>query len=392
MSVMAEAAGTAAPAQMAPAEAPASPRATPGCSPLSGPHPFELADALRRLAEKQDLTREEAASVLDQIARGDVDDAQVAAFLMGLRVKGETADEVAGLADGMRRAVVAVESVHRDSLVDVVGTGGDFLGTFNISTTAAFVAAGAGVKIAKHGNRGASSPCGSADVLEALGIQISLGPREVATCIDEVGMGFMFASLHHPAAGRVAGVRRALGIRTVFNLLGPLTNPAGARRQLIGVSSPHHLHLMGDALARMGCEHALVVCGDVGMDEFSVTGANKVIEVTRGVAHRPFRVEPEDCGLARHPLAALAGGDAGTNAAITREVLQGGPGGRRDAVLMNAAAALYVAGAALSLSEGVDLARTAIDSGRALGVLERMIEVTNRLAHDRDHEGADPGE
>ncbi len=384
MSVPARTAGMVAPAQTAPAEAATPTPAIPDCSGPPGPHPFGLSDAVRRLAEKQDLTRQEAASVLDEIAGGDVDDARVAAFLMGLRVKGETADEVAGLADGMRRAVIAVESVHRDTLVDVVGTGGDYLGTFNISTTAAFVAAGAGVKIAKHGNRGASSPCGSADVLEALGIQISLGPREVAVCIDEVGMGFMFASLHHPAAGRVAGVRRSLGIRTVFNLLGPLANPAGARRQLMGVSSPHHLHLMGDSLARMGCEHALVVCGDLGMDELSVTGANKVIEVTRGVAHRPFRVAPEDCGLVRHPLAALAGGDAGTNAAITREVLQGGSGGPRDAVLMNAAATLYVAGVALSLSQGVDLARTSIDSGRALGVLEQMIAVTNRLARDRD--------
>jgi anthranilate phosphoribosyltransferase len=348
----------------------------------------EFADALRRLAEKQDLTREEAASVLDQLVGGDIEDVQVAALLMGLRVKGETADEIAGLADGMRRAALGVDSVHHGTLVDVVGTGGDSLGTFNISTTAAFVAAGAGVKIAKHGNRAASSLCGSADVLEALGIQISLGPREVAACIDEVGMGFMLASQHHPAAGRVAGVRRALGIRTVFNLLGPLTNPAGARRQLVGVSSPQHLQVMGDALARMGCEHALVVCGDLGMDELSVTGANKVIEVTRGVAHRPFRVEPEDCGLPRYALAALAGGDAGTNAAITREVLEGGAGGRRDAVLMNAAAALSVAGTALSLSEGVDLARTSIDSGRALGVLEHMIVVTDRLACE---DGAEHG-
>jgi len=361
----------------------ASAAATPAPAPAAGrprpPRPLEFADALRRLAEKQDLTREEAACVLDQLVSGEVDDVQIAAFLMGLRVKGETADEIAGLADGMRRAAVAVRSVHRGTLVDVVGTGGDSLGTFNISTTAAFVAAGAGVKIAKHGNRAASSLCGSADVLEALGIQISLGSLEVATCIDEVGMGFMLASVHHPAAGRVAGVRRALGVRTVFNLLGPLTNPADARRQLVGVSSPHHLDVMGDALARMGCEHALVVCGDLGMDELSVTGPNKAIEVTRGVAHRSFQIEPEDCGLPRHPLAALSGGDATVNAAITRDVLEGRAGGPRDAVLMNAAAALYVAGAATSLSEGVDLARTSVDSGCALDVLERMIAVTNRL-------------
>jgi anthranilate phosphoribosyltransferase len=337
-------------------------------------------EALKRLADNQDLTRAEASSVLDQLVSGEIGDAQIGAFLMGLRVKGETPDEIAGLADGMRRAAIAVESRHQGTLVDVVGTGGDSLGTFNISTTAAFVAAGAGVKIAKHGNRAASSQCGSADVLEALGIQIALGPQQVATCIDEVGMGFMLASLHHPAAGRVAGVRRALGVRTVFNLLGPLTNPAGARRQLLGVSTLQHARVLAEALARMGSEHALVVCGDLGMDELSVTGPNKAIEVTSGVAHKSVNISPEDCGLDRHLLEALKGGDAATNAAITRSVLAGQAGAPRDAVLMNAAAALYVAGKALSLREGVDAARTAIDSGSALRVLERLIEVTNRLA------------
>jgi len=335
------------------------------------------------LAEGRDLTREEAASVLDRMAAGGLDDAQVAAFLMGLRVKGETADEIAGLADGMRRAAVVVDSAHRETLLDIVGTGGDDLGTFNISTTAAFVAVGAGAKVAKHGNRAASSQCGSADVLEALGIEIGLGPEEVARCIDEVGMGFMFAAAHHPAAGRVAGVRRALGIRTVFNLLGPLTNPAGAGRQLIGVSSPVHLRLLGDALARMGCEHGLVVCGDPGMDELSVTGASLLVEVRSGTVSRSFRIEPEECGLARHPLSALAGGDAHANAAITRDVLTGVCGGPRDSVLLNAGAALYVAGLASSLSEGVGLARSSIDSGRALDTLEQMVRVTNRLGrHD----------
>ncbi len=352
---------------------------------------IEFADALKRLAEGRDLTREEAACILDQLVGGEVDDAQVAALLMGLRVKGETADEVAGFADGMRRAAVSVEAAQPGTLVDIVGTGGDCLGTFNISTTAAFVAAGGGARIAKHGNRAASSRCGSADVLEALGIRIDLRPEEVAACIDEVGMGFMFASLHHPAAGRVAGVRRALGVRTVFNLLGPLTNPAGAGRQLVGVSNPEHLHLMADALARMGCEHALVVCGDLSMDELSVTGANSMIEVTRGVARRVSRVEPEDCGLPRYPLAALAGGDAETNAAITRDVLDGRSGGPRDAVVMNAAATLYVAGAASSLSEGVELARVSIDSGRAREVLVRMVAVTGRLAGERGGSGQGPG-
>jgi anthranilate phosphoribosyltransferase len=344
---------------------------------------IEFGDALKRVAERRDLTREEAASVLDQLVSGGLNDAQVAALLMGLRVKGETADEIAGLADGMRRAAITVDSAHQGTLVDVVGTGGDSLGTFNISTTAAFVAAGAGVKIAKHGNRAASSKCGSADVLEALGVYITLGPAEVAACIDEVGMGFMLASLHHPAAGRVAGVRRALGVRTVFNLLGPLTNPAGARRQLLGVSTPQHLRVLGDALARMGCEHALVVCGDLGMDELSVTGSNRAIEVTSGVAHRSLRIDPEDCGLGRHALEELEGGDAHVNARITRDILGGQAGGPRDAVLMNAAAALYVAGKVLSLPEGVESARVSIDSGSALSVLDTMVVVTNRLAGER---------
>jgi anthranilate phosphoribosyltransferase len=355
----------------------------------AGPRCIEFADALRRLAEKRDLSREEASCILDELVNGSVSDVQVAAFLMGLRVKGETADEIAGLADGMRRAGMSVDSVHRDALVDVVGTGGDSLGTFNISTAAAFVAAGAGVKIAKHGNRAASSLCGSADVLEALGIRIDLGPREVAVCIDEIGMGFMLASLFHPASGRVAGVRRALGVRTVFNLLGPLTNPAGARRQLVGVSDPRYLPLLGQALARMGCQHALVVCGDLGMDELSITGPNEVVEVRSDESYRSFVLRPEDCGLRRHTLAALSGGDARTNAAIMRQVLEGKSGAPRDAVVMNAGAALYVAGLAPSPQEGVELAQTSIDSGRALDVLERMVEVTNRVAVDPDGEPAD---
>ncbi len=337
-------------------------------------------DALRRVAERQDLTREEAASVLEQLVSGHLSDAEVAAFLMGLRVKGETADEIAGLADGMRRAAVAVESSHQEMLVDVVGTGGDSLGTFNISTTAAFVAAGAGVKIAKHGNRAASSKCGSADVLEALGVYISLAPEHVSACIDEVGMGFMLASLHHPAAGRVAGVRRALGLRTVFNLLGPLTNPAGARRLLLGVSTSQYLEVLADVLAHSGCQHALVVCGDLGMDELSVTGINAAIEVASGRPGRSFRLGPEDCGLDRYPLETIRGGNAEANAAITRDVLNGRSGGPRDAVLLNAAAAVYVAGKASTLPEGVAVARTSIDSGSALAVLESLVEVTNRLA------------
>ena len=342
-----------------------------------------FSDALQRLAERRDLTRMEAASALEQIADGAVGETQVAAFLMALRVKGETAEEIAGLAEAMRRLAVPVETPHRDVLVDIVGTGGDCLGTFNISTTAAFVVAGAGVKVAKHGNRAASSRCGSADVLEALGVRVDLTPHEVAVCLDQVGIGFMLASLHHPAAGKVAGARRALGVRTVFNFLGPLTNPAGARRQLLGVSAPEYLGVLAGALARMGCERALLVHGDQGMDELSVTGPSTVVEVAHGTVRALRSLEPESCGISRHEQAALSGGDPTENAAITRKVLGGSNGGPRDVVLLNAAAALWVAGTVPSLREGVELARASIDSRRAARVLDNMVTVTNGLVEER---------
>ncbi len=271
---------------------------------------------------------------------------------MALRVKGETAEEIAGLLETMRRLAVPVETSGRDVLVDIVGTGGDQLGTFNISTTAAFVVAGAGVKVAKHGNRAASSRCGSADLLEALGVRVDLTPAEVAACLERVGMGFMLASLHHPAMGKVAGVRRALGVRTVFNFLGPLTNPAGVRRQLLGVGAAEYLEVLAGALARVGCEHALLVHGAEGMDELSVAGPSTVIEVRDGEVGAPYTLDPEECGLRVHDLAALLGGDPAENAVITRAVLAGAEGAPRDAVLLNAAAALYVAGAAPSISPG----------------------------------------
>ncbi|MCL5734455.1 MAG: anthranilate phosphoribosyltransferase [Actinobacteria bacterium] len=234
----------------------------------SAPHiQCSFAEILNRLAEKQDLTRAEAADASEQIVDGTAGDAAAAALLMGLRVKGETAAEIAGMIDAMGRLAVRVRTAEPAALLDIVGTGGDGLGTFNISTTAAFVAAGAGVKVAKHGNRAASSLCGSADVLEALGVRIDLGPDEVAASIGTVGIGFMLAPIYHPAAGRIAPIRRALGVRTVFNFLGPLTNPAGAGRQLVGVSSAEHLDALAGALACSGCERALVVRGHEGMDE-----------------------------------------------------------------------------------------------------------------------------
>ena len=338
---------------------------------------------LQRLAEGGDLSRAQAAWALGQIVDGAAGEAEAAAFLMGLRVKGETADEIAGLLETMRSLAVPVETIYRDALVDIVGTGGDGLGTFNISTTAAFVVAGAGVRVAKHGNRAASSRCGSADVMEALGVRIDLRPAAVAECLDRVGIGFMLASLHHPATGKVSGVRRALGVRTVFNFLGPLTNPAGVRRQLLGVSVPEYLDVLAGALARVGCEHALVVSGHGGMDELSVSGPSTVVEVRKGAVERRYQLEPEDCGVGRHEQAELAGGDPAENAALIRRILAGETGGPREVVLLNAAAALYVAGVVPSVAAGVGRAAESIDSGRAAQVLVDMVSVTNELAPDR---------
>ena len=338
---------------------------------------------LQRLAEGRNLTRAQAGAAMRQIVDGTAGEAQAAAFLMALRVKGETADEIAGLIETMRHLVVPVETSYQHALVDIVGTGGDCLDTFNISTTAAFVVAGAGVKVAKHGNRAASSRCGSADVMEALGVRIDLRPGEVVACLDEVGIAFMLASLHHPAMGKVSGVRRALGVRTVFNFLGPLTNPAGVRRQLLGVSAVEYLDVLAGALARVGCEHALLVSGDGGMDELSVTGPSTVLEVRQGVVAVPYVLEPESCGVGRHDPAALKGGDPAENAFITRCILAGETGAPRDAVLLNAAAALYVAGSVTSIAGGMGRAAESIDSGRAAQVLDSMVAITQRLVEAR---------
>jgi anthranilate phosphoribosyltransferase len=338
---------------------------------------------LQRIADRHDLGRAEAAAALEMILDGTACDTEAAAFLMGLRVKGETSDEIAGLLEIMHRMVVPVNTPYRDALVDVVGTGGDQLGTFNISTAAAFVAAAAGVKVAKHGSRAASSKCGSADVLEALGVRTDLEPDEVATCIEQVGMGFMLATRHHPIMGKVAPIRRALGLRTVFNFLGPLTNPAGAQRLLLGVSSAEHLEVLAGALARVGCRHALLVRSDEGMDELSVASATTVVEVERGVVQPPYSLPPEECGVQRWALRGLVGGDAETNAFIVRGVLSGAGGAPRDAAVLNAGAALYVGGAVSSIKEGVEVAQGAIDDGRATKVLESLAALTKRLVEAR---------
>lgn len=339
-------------------------------------------DILRQLADGRDLTREEAATALQEIVAGRVAETQAAAFLMGLRVKGETPEEIAGLVDAMRSFAVPVEIADARLLVDVVGTGGDDMGTFNISTTAALVVAGAGAKVAKHGNRAASSRCGSADVLEALGVKVDLGPADVAVCIEEVGIGFMLAGVYHPAAGKVAPVRRQLGVRTVFNFLGPLTNPAGAGRQLLGVSSRAYLEVLAETLARGRCEHALLVHGNEGMDEVSVVGPTTVVEMRSSKVGNPYEIEPSAFGLGTWEICDLAGGDPAENASITRKVLAGLRGGPRDAVLANAAAALYAAGLADSMREGVLRAAQSIDSRAAADVLERMIAFTNQCGGD----------
>jgi len=274
---------------------------------------------------------------------------------------------------------VPVVTAAPDTLVDIVGTGGDRLGTFNISTTAALVVAGAGVKVAKHGNRAASSLCGAADVLRALHVRVDLGPAEVVACIESVGIGFMLASIYHPSMSNLAAVRRSLGIRTVFNFLGPITNPAGAGRMLLGVSAEPYLEVLAGALAHTGCRHALLVCGDRGMDELSVTGPSTMLEVRDGRVGRRQTVDPVSLGLESHPLEALAGAGPQQNAVITRDILAGHlRGGPLDAVLLNAGAALYVGGAAPDIAFGIASARDSIDSGRALQKLEQLASFTNR--------------
>lgn len=336
-----------------------------------------IQQAIARLVERHDLTRPEMAGVMGQIADGGATPAQVGAFLAALRLKGETVDEIAGAAEVMRARVDPVH-VGRDVFVDTCGTGGDGRNTFNISTTAAFVVAGAGVTVAKHGNRAVSSRSGSADVLAALGVNVDAAKDVVERCLAEVGIGFLFAPRLHPAFKAVAGLRRELGVRTVFNLLGPLANPAGARHQVMGVYEPRWVPIIGGVLAALGAAHAFVVHGE-GLDEIAVTGMTHVCEVKGGGCER-YAMVPEDIGLRRHPEAEIAGGDAERNARILRDVLGGQQGAPRDAVLANAAAALVCAGAAATLKEGVRVAERAIDSGAAAEKLARLVAATSPAA------------
>ena len=336
-----------------------------------------LTAAIDALASRQDLSRAQASEVLDRIMAGDASEVQIAAILIGLRTKGETEDELAGLAATMRRLATPVRPEHHD-LVDTAGTGGGRT-TFNVSTTAALIAAGAGCAVAKHGNRSATGLSGSADVLEALGARLDVGPEGVARSIDETGFGFMFAPAHHAATRHVVPVRKALAVRTVFNLLGPLTNPAGARRQVVGVADPTALDLVAGALARLDTDRALVVSSADGLDELSTSGPTHVVEV-EGDALRRYVVESADVGIPAAPPEAVSGGTPGGDAVIVRAVLAGEPGPRRDIALLNGGAAIYAAGRADSLAEGVEAARAAVDDGAAERALDAYLALTTELA------------
>ncbi|MER3397595.1 MAG: anthranilate phosphoribosyltransferase [Chloroflexota bacterium] len=335
-----------------------------------------IREAIAKITAGENLSAAEAAEVMAEIMDGSATPAQVGAFLVGLRMKGETADEITGMARVMRARCRRVDGLT--GLVDTCGTGGDGFGTFNISTAAAFVAAGAGLKVAKHGNRAMSSRCGSADVLEALGVKIDLEPQDVAACIREEGIGFLFAPLYHPAMKHAAGPRREVGIRTVFNWLGPLTNPAGAEYQVLGVADAAAAPKLAQALQNLGTRRAFVVHGHDGVDEVSISAPTTVYDVSPdGI--RTFVLSPEELGLKRASLMEVAGGTAALNAVLVREVLTGVPGPRRDVVVLNAAAALVVGGAAEDFQEGIELARRSIDSGAAQAKLEGLISRSRML-------------
>jgi anthranilate phosphoribosyltransferase len=336
-----------------------------------------LTRAIDELCAGTHLTADHTSAALSEIMEGRAGEVQTGAFLIALRAKGETVAELVGLARTMRNLAAHVD-VSRDDLVDTAGTGGGPT-TFNISTTAALIAAGAGCAVAKHGNRSATSRCGSADLLEALGVQIELTPEQVASCIDEIGFGFMFAPKHHQAMAHVIPVRKELAVRTIFNLLGPLTNPAGARRQLLGVSDRTFQETIAEALLSLGCDHAMVVSADDGLDELSIADRTRVVEVADGRTDEWF-VEAEDLGLGIAPLETIAGGDSDQNAGVTQSILDGEQGPQRDVALLNAGAAIFVGGSAVNLGDGVEQARQAVDSGAGRDVLARLIDRSRELA------------
>jgi len=337
-----------------------------------------IQQTISRLLDGHDLTRAEANEAMGEIMRGEATQAQIAGFLVALRAKGETADEIAGCAEAMREHVLQVRPQRAD-LVDIVGTGGDGANTWNISTASALVAAGAGAAVAKHGNRAASSASGSADVLEALGFRLELPPERIERSIDELGFGFLFAQAHHPAMRHAGPVRRELATRTVFNVLGPLTNPAGARALMLGVYSPELTRTLAAALVQLDATRAYVVHGAGGIDELSPLGPNLVCEVENG-AVREYELDPATLGVEPCDPAELRGGDPATNARALRDVLGGADGGHRSAVLLNAAGGIAAAGHARDLREGLEVAREAIDSGAAAARLDELVAFSQEEA------------
>jgi anthranilate phosphoribosyltransferase len=347
-----------------------------------------ILDALHRLANhRESLSREQARAVMTQVLAGECTEAQIAALLVALHMKGETVEEIVGFAEAIRRAAeplsirqdptLDVSGTGRDALVDTCGTGGDASGTFNISTATAVVVAGAGVRVAKHGNRSVTSRCGSADVMEALGININLPPTRLTACLEEVGIAFLFAPAMHSAMKHVQSVRRELRLRTVFNLLGPLTNPAHASAQVVGVYSADLVEKLAEALSMLGLHRVLVVHGLDGLDEITITVPTRIAEVREGTV-RTYEVTPEEFGMNRASLDDLTGGDAAGNAVIIRKILAGEKSPRRDVVLLNAGAAFVAAGRADHLADGVPLARKSIDSGAAAAKLEALAKFTNQ--------------
>jgi len=348
-----------------------------GSGAVTMPNPV-LTKALDALMSRKDLGAEQTAAVLAEIMAGNASEVETAGVLVALRTKGETIDELVGLATTMRAFATPVCTGRETELIDTAGTGGG-RPTFNVSTTAALIAAGHGCAVAKHGNRSATGLSGSADVLEALGVRIDLKPDAVARCINEVGFGFMFAPAHHGATRFVVPVRKELAVRTIFNFLGPLTNPAGATRQLIGVSDPNFLETIAGALARLGARKALVVSSADGLDEMSTSGTTRVVEVD-GQDVRAYEVAPEDVGLARAEPSALTGGTPDVNAQTTRRIFAGETGPARDLAVLNAGAAIYVSGTVDSLEAGVRAAEAAIDDGRAAAALDALANLTKELA------------
>lgn len=340
-----------------------------------------LVEAIKAVVEKKDLTLEEASAVMEEIMTGRATDAQIAAFITALRLKGETVDEISGFASVMRKHALPVKA-KAVSLVDTCGTGGDAPNTFNISTAAAFVVAGAGVPVAKHGNRSVSSQSGSADVLEALGVKVDLKPEKVGECIDRIGIGFLFAPCFHLAMKYAIGPRRQIGIRTVFNVLGPLTNPAGAEHQVVGVYDGGLTEVIARVLGNLGAKHALVVHGDDGTDEVTITAGTTISEL-RGGWVRTYKIHPEMFGMKTASLSEIAGGTAEHNAKILLSVLEGERGPRRDVVVLNAAAALVAADKAADISEGIAMACQSIDSGTARRKLDELRELTYCEEGDR---------